>query len=590
MATLRRTTPIKAGTMMLGSRSRWAVAMLMAQVVISLSSVVQHSGDPAWQLLLIDIVWGAMLTAHAVLLRLARTRDAIVMALLVTGAKSALSVLVAPGLFPIIILLPALSAGYALLQPNVLRMRVLALLTGLSYLTVFLAYRVAHPGGGAPRAIIDLLLLTAIMAGSLTFFQTLVRYGESCDSARLRTERANAMLTSTREQLTHLLDVSRAISQQTALKDLMNVVLEQLMRTVASDTAALYLVDADLRVTDTRTHGMPAPWPEQPLELRRPPIHHLRVLQTGMPVLVADVSGATSEARLVRAGLELGADDAAPRVASWLGVPLNTQGRTIGLLVLASGQRFFFRAHHAQLALAFANQVAALIESARIKEHAVRAAAMTERARLSRELHDSVSQALFGVSLGVRTGLELLPLGADAAQKPIAYALELAEAALLEMRALIFELRPESLREEGLVKALRRQAEAVIARYKAEYGSKLKLSLCEAEPHISLDAKEALYRISMEALTNAAKHARATLIELDLTCNDNWVTLLIVDNGKGFDPKSSFPGHLGLITMRERAEQFGGSIDIDSAIGHGTRIAVRLPLSAEYSAERVATG
>jgi signal transduction histidine kinase len=304
--------------------------------------------------------------------------------------------------------------------------------------------------------------------------------------------------------------------------------------------------------------------------------------------MVADVRDSSSEARLIRTGLELGADEAAPRVESWLGIPLNTQGRTIGLLVLASGQRFFFRAHHAQLALAFANQVAAVVESVRIKEQAVRAAAMTERARLARELHDSVSQALFGVSLGVRTGLELLPPGAEAAQKPIVYALELAEAALLEMRALIFEMRPESLREEGLVKALRRQAEAVIARYKAEYGSKLKLSLCEIEPDVSLDAKEALYRISMEALTNAAKHARATEIELDLTCDDDAVTLLIVDNGAGFDPGASFPGHLGLITMRERTEQFGGSIDIDSATGHGTRITVRLPLSADQMVEHVA--
>jgi signal transduction histidine kinase len=354
------------------------------------------------------------------------------------------------------------------------------------------------------------------------------------------------------------------------------VVLEQLTRSIDADTVAIFLVDADLRVTEARTHGYTLSMPEQLREHRRPPLHHLRVLQTGTSILVKDAAERNSDAILVRNGVQSGSAEPVESCASWIGVPLNTQGKTIGLIALSHRKRRQLRRDDALLALAFANQVAAAVDSVRSKEQAVRAAAMTERARLARELHDSVSQALFGVSLGVRTGLELLPPGAESA-RPISYALELAEAALLEMRALIFEMRPESLREEGLVNALKRQAGAVIARYKAEHGSQLNLNLCDREPDVPLETKEALYRISLEALTNAAKHAKATAITLDMSCDDDRVHLVITDNGRGFDPNALYPGHLGLTTMRERAELFGGNIDFDSAVGHGTRITVTVP-------------
>jgi signal transduction histidine kinase len=150
--------------------------------------------------------------------------------------------------------------------------------------------------------------------------------------------------------------------------------------------------------------------------------------------------------------------------------------------------------------------------------------------------------------------------------------LSLADAGLTEMRALIFELRPESLEVEGLVAALTKQAAALRARH----GVEIRESLA-SEPAISLGAKEALYRVAQEALHNVVKHARATRVDLLLETSPTEVRLEVRDDGLGFDPAGSFPGHLGLHTMRDRAVRLGGSVDVESAPGQGTLVRARIP-------------
>lgn len=144
------------------------------------------------------------------------------------------------------------------------------------------------------------------------------------------------------------------------------------------------------------------------------------------------------------------------------------------------------------------------------------------------------------------------------------------------MRALIFELRPESLETEGLIAALQKQAEATSARYEIPVRS----SLC-AEPAAPLPVKEALYRIAQEALHNTVKHAQAGSIELSLVREERDVVLEVRDDGRGFDPGGSFPGHLGLHSMKERAARHGGVVGVESALGRGTSVRARIPLAVE---------
>jgi signal transduction histidine kinase len=210
-------------------------------------------------------------------------------------------------------------------------------------------------------------------------------------------------------------------------------------------------------------------------------------------------------------------------------------------------------------------------------EQAQELAALQERQRLARELHDSVSQALYSISLGAHTTRESLESNdPERANASIEYILALTEAALAEMRALIFELRPESLETEGLVAALRRQVVFLRARYKLTVEATL-----AHEPDLSLEQKHALYRIAQEALHNIIKHAHARIVVLRLTREGSGVVLEVSDNGKGFDATGSFPGHLGLHSMRERATKMGGTLTLKSAPGQGTILRVRVPVEAE---------
>jgi signal transduction histidine kinase len=242
----------------------------------------------------------------------------------------------------------------------------------------------------------------------------------------------------------------------------------------------------------------------------------------------------------------------------------------LNLWSLAPGS---FDSRKADLAMAVANQAAVAIENARLYEQASSVAALEERQRLARELHDSVSQALYGIALGAQTARQLLDEDARAVA-PVDYVLSLAEAGLAEMRALIFELRPESLESEGLVAALEKQAAAARARYSLDLVATL-----PAEPDAPLVVKEALYRIAQEALHNVVKHARPGHVHLRLDARPSELRLEVADDGVGFEVDGEFPGHLGLRSMRERAEAVRGSLTIESQPGLGSRVLAVVPVS-----------
>ncbi|WP_262706129.1 MULTISPECIES: sensor histidine kinase [Streptomyces] len=239
-----------------------------------------------------------------------------------------------------------------------------------------------------------------------------------------------------------------------------------------------------------------------------------------------------------------------------------------------------------------------------------------ERHRISRELHDSVSQALYGIALGARTAREMLERDIDGAEpvagrtgaashaeapgridpvaghetagevvdlaelaelaEPIEYIRRLADAAIAETRTLLCRLRPESLETEGLVAALTQHVEALRARYGIATEAKL-----DAEPETTPEAKHALYRIAQESLHNVAKHSQARNVRLHLLNEPGAVTLTVADDGVGFDCKGSFPGHLGLLSMRERAREVGGTLNVDSRPGQGSRIRARIPAAPD---------
>jgi signal transduction histidine kinase len=256
-----------------------------------------------------------------------------------------------------------------------------------------------------------------------------------------------------------------------------------------------------------------------------------------------------------------------------MSVPMVANEQLVGFMTLTHEEPHRYADHDVELVAVVANHIATAVENARLHGQARRLAAIEERQRLARELHDSVSQALYGISLGAQTARTLLDRDPGAVGQPLDYVVELAQVGMAEMRALIFELRPESLEVEGLAAALEKQAAAISARQRIAVDVTV-----GAEPDwLSLSQKEALYRIAQESMHNTVKHAKASWIGLRLATTPQSVVLEIVDDGRGFDTGGAFPGHLGLISMRERMTNIGGQLRIDSRPGEGTTVRATLP-------------
>jgi signal transduction histidine kinase len=263
-------------------------------------------------------------------------------------------------------------------------------------------------------------------------------------------------------------------------------------------------------------------------------------------------------------------------------LPMAARGETVGAL------KCFFEQEHglepADMGFlgAVADQAAVAVENARLFEEAQARLSLQERHRLAQELHDSVSQALFSLTLHARAAQlafeQQESLGVDKLERHLAELRYLTQAALAEMKALIFELRPEALREEGLVAALRKQADKIIARDEIA----VELNGPDVPLVLAAPMDEELYRWSQEALANAVNHAQASRIVIDISSEgENGLTLEVSDDGVGFDPSLSRPGHLGLTTMAARSNRLGGTFEVQSAPGAGSRVRVNVPLETE---------
>ncbi len=374
-------------------------------------------------------------------------------------------------------------------------------------------------------------------------------------------------------ELATLLNVATGIASTLELRPLLGTILDQFGQVVEHVSAAIYLLDGE---TDRRLLDYRGPVSRQVSGSVRPldeVVHSREVVKASRPVIIPDVRADNRLAASFRADVthDLGA---VPEYAvSWMGVPLIFREEVIGLLSVVSPEVDAYTERDAELALAFASHAAVAIVNARLYEQAQGTAALEERQRLARELHDSVSQALFGIGLGARTARTLIDDDPGKAAAPLDYVLSLAEAGLTEMRALIFELRPEALEQEGLVAALEKQA----ANLRARHGIMVEAELGDPGG-ASLAVEEAIYRIAQEAVNNTVKHARASTVWLRLVREPGRLVAEVADDGAGFDPDGSFTGHLGLRTMRERAERLGGTLELASAPGEGTRLRVEIPV------------
>ena len=196
-----------------------------------------------------------------------------------------------------------------------------------------------------------------------------------------------------------------------------------------------------------------------------------------------------------------------------------------------------------------------------------------ERARIARELHDSVSQTLYAITLTASRAIDLLNRSdAKQMQQILGDVLEFADTGQSELRSLIANIRSDQLTSGGLTPGLVSLARELRMRHDLD----IHLSLAD-EPEVPAATKEALVLISREALHNVVRHGGAERVDIVLEADAESVVLLITDNGRGFDPSTKRPGHFGLQSMRERAAAVGGVLALVSAEGVGTQVRVIVP-------------
>jgi signal transduction histidine kinase len=259
-----------------------------------------------------------------------------------------------------------------------------------------------------------------------------------------------------------------------------------------------------------------------------------------------------------------------PQMRSFLGVPIVARGGIIGAFYLTEKVGAdAFDDEDQQLIEMLAAHAAIAIENARLYERSRELTVVEERNRVARELHDSVTQNLFGVVLAAEAASTLIDRDPGAARVQLDRVRELARAGMEELRSLIFELRPAALADEGLAPTLRKHVGVLRRVYQQDIALKV-----AGAPRPGSPGDGDVLRIAQEALHNALRHAHASRIDVALEARDGRLVLTVADDGVGFDPAAAAVRgrRLGLTSMEERARALGGTLAIDSRPGEGTRV------------------
>ncbi|MFI0932245.1 GAF domain-containing sensor histidine kinase [Streptomyces sp. NPDC021019] len=272
--------------------------------------------------------------------------------------------------------------------------------------------------------------------------------------------------------------------------------------------------------------------------------------------------------------------DAHPDMSDFLGLPITDGDEIIGALFLANKLcpkpegGCGFTAEDEELLQMFAQHAAIALTNARLYERSRELTIAEERSRLAHELHDAVSQKLFSLRLTAQAATALVDRDPVRAKVELQQVAALAAEAVDELRAAVVELRPAALDEDGLTATLRTQIQVLDRAHAAEvaFESRGVRALPAAQ-------EEALLRVAQEALHNALRHSGAERVSVTLVRRGTDTVLRVTDDGAGFDPTAVRRAgrHLGLVSMRHRANSVGGRLTVASEPGKGTTIEMEVP-------------
>jgi signal transduction histidine kinase len=363
-------------------------------------------------------------------------------------------------------------------------------------------------------------------------------------------------------------EATRAIVSVLSIDRVLQLIVDRVRELVGARYAALGIVDAEGQIEQFVTSGMSR---AERARIGAPP-RGLGILglivREGRSFRIADIA---IDPR--RHGFPPGH----PEMHAFLGVPVQYRGRTIGNLYLTE-RLGGFSAEDQALVEAFARHAAIAMENARLHEQVQRLAIVEERERIGKDLHDGIIQAIYAVGLSLEDVPELMDEEPDEARARVERATEALDQTIRDIRNFIFGLRPQLIDGLDLVEGLAALADEFRVN-----------TMVDVEFHADREAHEValgadrtleLLTISREALSNIARHARATRATVRLSGTADGLDLEIVDNGVGFDPGVPRSlGHQGLRNIRARAIAIGATPIVDSEPGAGTRIILRVPSS-----------
>ena len=371
--------------------------------------------------------------------------------------------------------------------------------------------------------------------------------------------------------------LTRSLDRETVLATL----LDRLRGLVPFDRASVMLLEEASRVSVRAIFDgdrvVPLPVKERPaFDPTDHPIVH-GILTTGTAVRIPDV----------RTDPDWSLPTDAAAEASWMGVPLFARGDVAGLFSLSKREADYFNEEHMKLAEAMSSQASVAVENAILFEQmqasTVRMRALSrrlvevqedERRAIARELHDEAGQALASLRFGLRLLEREIDEGGSVTGR-VAELMQRTDAVIDGLHRLAADLRPPSLDPLGLEAALREYVRSAGSKFGLEVRFKARGFASERLPVV---VETALYRVVQEAMTNVARHAGATRVDVLAECRGDRVVVVVEDDGTGFDPDRVRRGdHLGLLGMRERAEALGGTMVVESSPGGGTTIVVEVP-------------
>jgi PAS domain S-box-containing protein len=360
--------------------------------------------------------------------------------------------------------------------------------------------------------------------------------------------------------------IAKGLLQKIGLDEVLKIVCVEAMQLTGATGSAVLLLQEDGWLTVTHSEGVPE------LPFNRLPVQESfagQAFQTGNHVWVDIRESDPEEAVQKLQGYPWIQD-----VTSLFVVPLRVETKVIGVINILDKPGEVTQEDERIIDL-FADQAAIIIEHIRLQNQAEQLAVLEERQRLARELHDSVTQALYSVTLYADAArMAFSAKKWRALETNLQEVRNMAREAMYDMRLLVFELRPFMLETEGLVSVLRARLAAVEDRT----GLKTEV-LVEGERRLPIAIEEELYRIAQEGLNNVVKHAAAKHVRIHIKYDESSVSLEMIDDGLGFDMNTADQsGGFGLQGIKERVQRLRGRQEIESAPMKGTSLKVKVPI------------